>query len=73
MTTRMMRNPIKMKQKILARMMKKKVLFSIMIFMNFGYLGEVNDPADELEKKRNEALKRIQVVLSWIFRKVNCS
>ena len=32
--------------------------------MTFVNLGEVNDPADELEKKRNEALKRIQVVLS---------
>ena len=37
------------------------IFFFWKYFLTFINLGEVNDPADELEKKRNEALKRIQV------------
>ena len=49
------------------RMTRKKVSFFLKLLNKIelnSIKGEVNDPADELEKKRAEAMKRIQV---WTF------
>ena len=61
----------KMTQKMTPKrkqMMKKKTVLDEQNKQYFyEIIGELNDPADMLEKKRNEALKRIQTTYSSIF------